>query len=813
MDGRRSFGYWLKERRAALDLTQAELADQVGCSTMTIRKIEADERRPSKQISERLADVLAIADDDRPIFLAFARRIIPSHQAQPDHLSDLLPTSNLMSQPTPFIGRESELRQITERLADPTCRLLTLVGPGGIGKTRLALQAAANQIGEYADGVFFVSLTPVGAITFIASAIASALQLSFYGQDDPEKQVVNYLRGKRLLLVMDNYEHLLGGITILADMLANAPHLKIMVTSRERLNMQEEWILPVEGLPYPDQSANGDINHYDAVELFVQTARRIQPGFEIAGNQAGVIDICRAVDGMPLGIELAATWLRAMPCSQIAEQIRHDLDFLVTPLRNVPERHRSLRAVFEHSWGLLSEVERDVVMKLSVFRGGIDLEAAEQVAGASLRVLAGLVDKSLVRVHAAGRYEMHELLRQFAADKLLQSDEAVETQDRHFQFFLTLAEHLEERLFGPQQLAALDRLEIELDNFRTALHRAGRIGDVASGLRLAGALGWFWNRRTHWNEGRQWLVMFLVAAHDTAVQVRAKAVHHILELSWELGDPGFALKMSEEAINLVQIVGDTRIKAWLLTSMGFVERSETGLRRNYLEKALALFRQLGDQWGTCEVLGRLAVAAMDEGDFSGAASMLVESIQLSRRAADRSVLGFSLCLMATAHWYEGKINVRTEQMYRESLGLFRELRYLNGISWALRGLGEIAYLQGEYNRANLYFQQSLTLAQQVSNKWYVGYCLISLADIARVQKQPERSVRILGAVSSLVNALFAGNTHLDELDRRDYERIKAAARAHLDADTFEAAFAEGQRMTLDEAVIYALADVNYGEVE
>lgn len=799
-----SFGNWLKQRRKALDLTQTDLADQVGCSLTTIRKIEADKRRPSRQISERMADVLAISAEDRLAFINFARRVVNLSS----DLAALTPTSSLPAQLTPFIGRESELSQITDRLNDPACRLLTLVGPGGIGKTRLALQAAADRVGEYADGVFFVSLTPVGATTLISSAIASALQVSFYRQEDPDVQIVNYLRSKHMLLVLDNYEHLLGGIGLLADMLANAPRLKLLVTSRERLNMQEEWALPVVGLPYPAQGANGDTDtgSYDAVELFVQTTRRMDSVFSLEGNEAAVIDICRAVEGMPLGLELAATWLRAMPCNQIAGQIRRDLDFLATPLRNVEARHRSLRAVFEQSWNLLSDVEQNVVMALSVFRGGCDLEAAEYVAGASLRLLAGLADKSLVRLNTAGRYEMHELLRQFAADKLLESGQAGQSRHRHLHYYLALAEQLEPHFFGSQCVISMGRVEIEHDNFRAALDWAAQAGAVESGLQLAGALGWFWNRRVHSSEGREWLIKFLAAGSQSATALRAKALHHILELSCELSDLECAVSLHPQAQTLAGEVDDLRVKAWLLTSLGFTTYTPQD-KRAYYEDALVLFRQLGDQWGICETLGRLASVSLTRADFVHAEALLEESIRLARQAADKSVLAFVLCISGFKDsFYQNKINQHTAHKFQEALELFHEQYYKNGIVWALVGLGEVALIQGKYEESWIFFKQSLLLGQHIGCKGYFQDCLIGLAKIHCAHREPERTVRILGATSNLIPGILLDKSKLNEFCWRDFEYLLSTVRTQLDETIFDTAFAEGQAMTLDHAIALALSD-------
>lgn len=801
-----SFGNWLQLRRKALDLTQADLAHQVGCSIIMIRKIEADERRPSKQISERMADVLAIALEDRAAFLHFARRMTT---AQSRLLDDLIPTINLPPPLTPFIGREHELAQIADRLNDPTCRLLTLVGPGGIGKTRLALQAATDCVGEYTGGVFFVSLTPIGTTTLISSAIANALQISFYGQENSDIQLVNYLRGKHMLLVLDNYEHLLGGISLLADLLANAPRLKLLVTSRERLNMQEEWALPISGLPFPLQAANGGMHtgSYDAVQLFMQTAHRIEPGFRLADHEEAVTDICRAVEGMPLGLELAATWLRVMPCSHIAGQIRRDLDFLATPLRNVEERHRSLRIVFEHSWGFLSEAERDVVMKLSVFRGGCDLEAADQVASASLWLLAGLVDKSLVRLNPAGRYEMHELVRQFAADKLAKSGQVEAVRNRHLQHYLSLAEGLEGWFFGPQHLAALDQLEVEHDNCRAALNWASRSDAVEMGLRLANALGWFWRFRTYWMEGCIWLEQFRKVSANVSIPVQAKALLIQLELSGNRGIKEQVAVLGLEALGWAEKVEDLSLKGWLLMTAAFWAYYPD----TYYAEALTLFREVGDQAGICETLSVISQRAFQFGDFARAGELQKEGIRLARQTVNKTSLAELLMFSACNRWYQRKIDQETKNLYHESLALHRELRDKASIMVVLHCLGGIAYLNNEIEHASALFESSLQLSQEVGSKGYKLRCLVSLSEVYCIRDAPERGARILGAIGDMISSEYSESDFYDQEARDDYQRGMAAARSQLSEAAFNAAFAEGQRMTLEEASTYALSDAAFAE--
>ena len=370
--------------------------------------------------------------------------------------------------PTPFVGRQDELEQINALLSDPICRLVTLIGPGGIGKTRLALRCAEDQQPNFPDGVFFVPLTPVDSSDLIASAIASALQLTFYSPEDLRVQIVRYLSEKHMLLVMDNFEHLLADTSLLEDALRAAPDLKFIVTSRERLNLLEEWTLVLEGLSFPAEQTTEPPESYSAVQLFAQRARQMQPDFSIRSNAESIQIICQRVEGMPLALELAASWLRAMSCHQIAAHMEQSYDFLTTPLRNVPERHRSLRAVFEQSWKLLSAGEQQVLTRLSVFRGGFDLQAAEQIAGASLPMLAGLADKSLIQMKGDGRYDLHELLRQYAAEKLSASA-TVDAANRHLDYYLKLADMAEPYLWSIEQMRWYDRLEADIDNLRTAL--------------------------------------------------------------------------------------------------------------------------------------------------------------------------------------------------------------------------------------------------------------------------------------------------------------------------------------------------------
>lgn len=411
-------------------------------------------------------------------------------------------TPTLPSHSTPFVGRERELRELSDMLTDPVCRLLTIFGPGGIGKTRLTIETAAQNQPLFPDGVVFVPLQPLLAADEIPSAIAAVLALQLMGRDNPLAQMLNYLRDKHMLLVLDNMEHLLDGSDLLSTMLAAAPGLKLLVTSRELLNLQEEWLYPLDGLDIPADHTAADLSRNSAVQLFVERARRVRRDFALAAERDSVVRICQLVEGLPLAIELAAVWTKTLPCAVIAAEIGRNLAFLATSLRNVPERHRSMRATFDQSWGLLTEEQRQVFQRLAVFRGGLAHDAAEQVAGASLPILATLVEKSLVRHEPGGRYHLHELLRQYAEEHLRALPEmAHQTQQAHSSYYMALLAEQRVPITGGDQLAALAHIGCEFENMRVAWRWAVDHADMAAIGQAAHTLSLYYRIQGSYQEG------------------------------------------------------------------------------------------------------------------------------------------------------------------------------------------------------------------------------------------------------------------------------------------------------------------------
>jgi predicted ATPase len=741
------------------------------------------------------------------------------------------------AQLTSFVGREEELAALAELLANPTCRLITIIGPGGIGKTRLALQAAAEQAEMFAAGAAFVPLAALSAVDFLIPAITGALNIPSQSQQSLKDQLLVYLRERELLLVLDNFEQLLAGADLLAEILARAPGVTLLVTSRERLALHGEWLFDLEGLSYPAGESIEQLERYSAVQLFTQRAGQVQRRFALTEDQApSAARICRLVEGLPLAIELAAATVRERSCAEIAAAIETNLLALVTPLRNIPERHRSVWAAFEHSWRLLSQEQRRVMRRLAVFRGGFMLAAAASVVLSSelkvlnseqdnseleiqnlalepsegselLTTLAALVHKSLLRRSPAGRYEIHELVRQYAGQKLRAAREQDQAHAAHLDYFLRFAELAEPQLTGPDQAIWLDRLELENDNLRAALGWSLDRSLVEPAARLAGAMWRFWMARGYLGEGRDWLERVLVPGNPLAPALRAKALKANGVLAWSQGEYRQAIQFCEMSLAIYQQLSDRDGIATCLHYLGSLalHQGEYARAAQLLEASLALRHELGDRWGVATCLNNLGALAGRQGDIVQAERFYEQGLVVARELGDKERIAVMLDnLGAVAR--DRRDYAQARRLYEEGLALFRAVNNRWNIPTCLNNLGGIALDQRDYARARTLFRESLALLQDLGDKEGIAECLEGLAGVASGPGRPEsirRAARLVGAAAGLRAAI---GSSLAPVDRSLHERTVAAIRAGMNEATFVAAHSEGRALALDQAIAYALQD-------
>jgi predicted ATPase len=734
---------------------------------------------------------------------------------------------NFPAQLTSFVGREEELAALAELLANPTCRLITIIGPGGMGKTRLALQAAADQGEMFAAGTAFVPLAALSAADFLIPAITGALNITSQAQQDLKDQLFAYLRERELLLVLDNFEQLLEGAELLAEILARAPGVTLLVTSRERLALHGEWLFDLEGLSYPTGKAIDRPEMYSAVQLFTQRASQVQRRFELGVDQApSAAWICRLVEGLPLAIELAAATVRERSCAEIAAAIESNLLALATPLRNIPERHRSVWAAFEHSWRLLSQEQRRFMRRLAVFRGGFSDDAAMAVCAelsieparsgnsdAVQSILNSLVNKSLLRRSSAGRYDIHELVRQYAGQKLRAARELDRARAAHFNYFLRFAEQAEPQLTGPEQAIWLDRLELENDNIRAALGWSFERPAVELAAQLAGALWRFWMARGYLGEGRGWLEKVLAPENQLAPGLRAKALKAIGVLAWSQGEYPQATEFCETSLAIYQRINDKDGIATCLHYLGSLalHQGEYARSAQFLEASLTLRRELGDRWGVAACLNNLGALAGRQGDIMQAEQFYEQGLAVVRELGDKERIAVMLDnLGAVAR--DRRDYARARQLYEEGLALFREVNNRWNIPTCLNNLAGIALDQDDYARARTLFRESLALLQDLGDKEGIAECLEGLAAVAaRLARRPEdikRAARLVGAAEALRAAI---GSSLATVDRLLHERTIAAIRAGLDEAAFAATHGEGHAAPLDQSIAYALQDdqINY----
>lgn len=688
----------------------------------------------------------------------------------PERLKDNLPIRL-----TSFIGREQEVEEAKELLRDDS-RLLTLTGSGGCGKTSLALRVAETLVGKYPEGVWLVELAALSDPSATAAQVVSALGLREETGRSRVETLSKYLKSRKLLLVLDNCEHLVEACAGLSEALLRCcPGLQILATSREALCIDGETVRQVPSLSLPENRLRpvpGELDRYEAVRLFAERARAASATFELTeANAAAIAEVCRRLDGIPLAIELAAARTRVFPVEQIVTRLDEGFRVLTAGSRTAVSRHRTLEAAIGWSYALLSEEERIMLRRLAVFQGVFTLGAAEAVcAGEGIEknevfeLVSRLVDKSLV-VGPGGeaRYQLLETIRRYGWDRLDESGEEAEFRRRHADFFLALAEEAEPELNGPDRYVWLDRLDAERDNLRAALRWARENGEIETGLRIAGALGWFWTHQGYWSEGRSWIEEALAQVGEpTPTVAEAEAIYVAGALAWMQGDHAAAYPRLQESVELWRELGDERGLSAALITLSFEVLAHGDIERAHAlaAESVSFWEEGLDGFERARTLAALGIVTMAEGNHAAACSHLEESARFCREIGDDWLL-----------------------------------------AQPLRSLGVMALRQGEHDRAEALLKESIHTLRGLNDKGLLSISLQFLATTAAVQGRYERGSCLFGVDEALRESI--GHSVFPYY-RADYDRGVACARAGLDEETFVAAWAEGKAMTPEVSVVYAL---------
>ena len=833
-----SFGVWLRKQRRTLDLSRQAFADQIGCAEVTLRRIEAGTLKPSKELAGIILEKLGVPEVERPQWVSFARGLSGFPSQSIPSLNK--PLTNLPAPLTTFIGREKEQADVIRLVAKR--RLVTLTGSGGIGKTRLSIKVGEQILEDYADGVWLVELAPILDPSLIPRTTALSLGL----RGDPQRSAIDllcdYLREKRMLILLDNCEHLLDACTQMIDaVLKLVPSSKILATSREPLRITGEAIyrVPSLGLP-PLEQILDTFRHYEFIQLFEERAQLVQFDFSLTWeNAAAVTQICQRLDGIPLAIELAAASVAVFSTEQIAKQLQESFNLLTQGSRTALPRHQTLRASINWRWNLLTESEQRLMRQLSVFAGGWTLEAAQSVCDGDILALANsLVTKSLIvrneRTETNTRYSFHETIRQYAHEKLMEAGGVEALRDKHLAYYVKLAEQAEPELYRSNQVFWLNQLDDDLDNLGRSLDWT-LTNDEKSGLDLIIALRFFWEAWADFREVEGWLAQ-LLEQYKEADSLRARALVIYAKVLADRGVASDAQTIAHQGLELARAISDKPAEAFSLWGLG-VATLQSDLRQgsSLIEQSLALYTSLGDKLGQAAALDWL----MYSQDPERSKAYLSESLRLYRELGHLS--GIAMCLddLAQLMIYQGDFS-SVKPLLEEAQMIYHRLGNPTGEAWTLILYGKIAYEQSDYQQACNCFEQAITLYEKVGVRWSdwarasLAYAYLRLGDrvqaretfessLWEAQKYNDRDI-FLYAMEGLASLnvdqeqperaawLFAWSEAMREklgyrrpsIEQNSIERDFAVIHSQVNDLELTKLLEEGREMTVEQAIALAL---------
>lgn len=758
-DGRQpsAFGALLKQLRGSLGLTQEELAERAGVSSRLVSDLERGViQRPRRDTARMLADALELNGPERERFLD-ARRPVPAGGS-----GHLPPAHGPAASPDGLIGRERELAAIVQTLTEPGPRLVTLSGMGGVGKTRLALEAARLLRAAYPDGLWFIDLTPVRDASLLLRSIGNAAGIQEAPGESPVEALARAFAGRAVLLVLDNLEHLPTASESVAALLAQVPGLRVLATSREPLRLREEVEFPVDPLAIPDAAVAqtaAALAGNPAVGLLVRRASAVRPSFELTdGNAAAVAEIVQRVDGLPLAIELVAVRLRSLAPADLAQRLERRLPLLTRGARDAPARHQTMAAAIDWSYQLLTEPEQLVYRRFAVFDGGARLDAVEAVCGHDLAadvldLMQSLVEKHLIQSVEAGdgetRFRMLETVREHGIDRLVEAGEERQARDLHMIWWARFAERAKPELTGADQERWVRRIAEDHDNVRAALRWAIGTGDAAAAHGITAGLIRFWALRGYLLEARDWFDAALALGEDQVTQARAEALLGAGVIACFLGDYATAKRHTERAFPIFEQLGDGRGMGSVFGNLGLIAdvQGHYDEARTLYQEALGRFRAVGDVTQAGYMLGNLGMIAYDRGDYAQAIAL-----------------------------------------HREALAGWRELNDTDSIAHSLSALGQSACALGDYGEATRLQIEALELREALGNESGIAKCLECLAEIATATAEAERAAWLLGAANAIREATGA-TAH--PVDRAALDRVAECAREAIGRRGFTRAWSAG----------------------